>query len=161
MADRTHGMSSTREYKVWKTIKDRCYGINSDCYDRYGGRGIVMQYNWINNYIEYYNYASKIDGFSDPNKSIDRIDSNGNYEEGNIKFSTPSQQCANRRLFKNSKSGYTGVVKKGKKYEATISVNGKRIYIGRHKDPKVLAIMRDEYIIKNNLTEYPLQILNR
>jgi hypothetical protein len=46
---RTHGLTAHILYKVWKGIKSRCYNKNSKYYERYGGSGITMCDEWINN----------------------------------------------------------------------------------------------------------------
>lgn len=47
---RTHGMSNTRLYGVWRGIKDRCNNPNIEHFDRYGGRGIKVCDEWNNSF---------------------------------------------------------------------------------------------------------------
>jgi len=91
---KTHNLSKTSNlYNTWISIKSRCFNLKNKCYYLYGGRGITMQENWVNNFKAFYLYI----GEKPKGKSIDRIDVNGNYEEGNIKWSSDVEQANNRR----------------------------------------------------------------
>lgn len=89
-----HGMANTRIYSIWKNMKERCRNKNKSNYKYYGGRGISVCDKWINSFKNFY------EDMGDPttNKhSIDRINTNGNYEPNNCKWSTQSEQCINKR----------------------------------------------------------------
>lgn len=79
---------------VWDGVKERCYNKNNHSYPRYGGRGIKMCDLWKHSYRE---FALAVGPRPSLQHSIDRIDTNGNYESGNIKWSTDKQQSNNRR----------------------------------------------------------------
>jgi len=100
--NRTHGLSTLPEYKIWKGIKKRCYNKNETHYDKYGGRGIVMCDEWKDSFIAFYEYIGSRPSLQ---HSIDRIDNNGNYEHGNVKWSTKLEQSVNRRFVKKYKVG--------------------------------------------------------
>ena len=91
--NRTHDMSHTRQYKVWEGMKDRCNPINKD-YKRYGGRGITIDPLWVNFFFRFWEDMKNTykDGLS-----IDRVDNDKGYCKENCKWSTPKQQCNNRR----------------------------------------------------------------
>lgn len=82
-ANKSHGMSSSRFYKIYQGIKGRCYNVNDPSYSNYGGRGIIMQDSWLEDFANFYN--DMITGYSD-SLEIDRIDFNGNYTADNCRW---------------------------------------------------------------------------
>ena len=92
-ASSTHLMTNNRHYKRWWGMIDRCTNEKNPSYDRYGGRGIKVCERWrdIRNYL-----SDLPDGYFE-GAEIDRIDNNGDYEPGNVRWATASQNCDNRR----------------------------------------------------------------
>jgi len=90
----THGLSHLPEYKVWKDMKARCYNSRNIEYENYGGRGIIVCDEWKESFESFYRHVG-----SRPTAehTIDRQDVNGNYEPGNVKWSTHVEQARNRR----------------------------------------------------------------
>ena len=91
-------------YNIWGGIKKRCFNENSWAYEYYGGRGITMFPEWIDNYIKFKEWIIKNIG-ERPTKthSLDRIDNDGNYEPGNLRCATKKQQTDNRRPLTNKR----------------------------------------------------------
>jgi hypothetical protein len=81
-------------YRVWKGIKERCYRPNDQSFHNYGGRGINMHPDWKSSYRA---FAVAVGPRPSLLHSIDRIDTNKDYEPGNMKWSTNKEQSNNRR----------------------------------------------------------------
>ena len=87
----THGATRTAEWRSYHAAKNRCQNENNDAYDRYGGRGIEFRFSSFEEFFEEL-------GFKPTTKhSVDRIENNGHYEAGNVKWSTAKEQANNRR----------------------------------------------------------------
>lgn len=93
--------TQTLLYNIWTSIKQRCYNPNDDGYCYYGARGIKMCDEWKNDFKAFHDWSLK-NGYKEETNhsiecSIDRIDSNGNYEPDNCRWATAKQQMRNRR----------------------------------------------------------------
>lgn len=93
-----HGMTGTKIRRCWNHIKQRCYNINHINYKWYGARGIKMYAPWVHDFKAFYDYVSKLEHFNKKEYSIDRIDNDGNYEPGNLRWITQQEQLRNKRL---------------------------------------------------------------
>ena len=90
-----HGYANkTAEYRAWGHIKSRCYNPNVYNYNNYGGRGIAMCDRWLNSFE---NFLLDMGDRPSAKHSIDRINSNGDYEPSNCKWSTTKEQSRNLR----------------------------------------------------------------
>jgi hypothetical protein len=90
----THRSVKTAEYGIWIQIKRRCDCPRYWAYRRYGGRGITMCDTWRNSFLD---FLRDIGERPSSKHSIDRINNDGNYEPGNVRWATSSEQCRNRR----------------------------------------------------------------
>ena len=100
--NRKYAFSNNRLYAVYRSMLSRCYDKRQREYGNYGGRGITVCDEWIgeDGYDVFAKYAI-MSGY-DENASfhectLDRIDTNGNYEPGNIRWVTNIEQQNNRR----------------------------------------------------------------
>ena len=102
----THGMSQTPIHNTWRKIKDRCYNPNNPYFYLYGGRGIRVFEEWINDFQAFFDYVSTLEHFNEVGYTLDRIEVNSNYEPCNVRFATAKEQANNRRV--NIKVYYDG-----------------------------------------------------
>jgi len=90
-----HGLTHHPLYHVWSGMIDRTTKPEAGNYASYGGRGIKVCERWLG--------ASGLRNFIDdvgerpPGTTLDRIDNDGDYEPGNVRWATPKQQARNRR----------------------------------------------------------------
>jgi len=92
-------------YFVWNTIKQRCYNENSTKYSVYGGRGIRVCNEWINDFSKFRDWSVNNGYYKQPKNtpfkdklSIDRKDSNGNYTPENCRWITISENSSRRHI---------------------------------------------------------------
>lgn len=91
---RTHEMSNTRIYRLWKSMRSRCNNANRKNYKDYGGRGIKICSEW-NDFINFYHWSIN-NGYND-NLTIERIDVNKGYSPDNCKWIPRSEQNFNKQ----------------------------------------------------------------
>jgi hypothetical protein len=98
------GSKTALDKKFYQTASDaynRCYNPNYHGYDRYGGRGIEVLFA---SRLEFADYIKELPGY-EKGKSLDRIDNDGNYERGNLRWATASEQNINQGMKVTNTSG--------------------------------------------------------
>ena len=104
----THGMTKTKEYRTWSSIKSRCYNTKGKYYHHYGGRGIKVCERWLESFENFYEDMGERPSNS---HSIERLDVNEDYSPDNCVWITSEKQLRNRRKNKNNTSGVTGITR--------------------------------------------------
>lgn len=83
------------EYSTWLNMKARCQNPKNDHFLEYGGRGISVCNAWSSDFSAFLMYIGRRPS---ANHSLDRYpDMNGNYEPGNVRWATASEQQRNKR----------------------------------------------------------------
>lgn len=90
-----HAMHGTPIYRAWKNMLSRVRGHRPVWKRRYTDRGITVCEKWLK--FENF-YADVGDKPNDSTLSLDRINNDGNYEPGNVRWATKKQQAQNRSL---------------------------------------------------------------
>lgn len=91
----TKGKSS-RTYRIWRSMLNRCNNKNNIGYKNYGDRKIKVCKRWSNKKNGFQNFLKDM-GEIPKGKSLDRINNNGNYSPENCKLSTTKEQNRNMR----------------------------------------------------------------
>lgn len=91
----THNLTHHKLYMVYQSMKDRCYRANNKQFNNYGGRGIKVCDEWLEDFMNFYNWAMA-NGYRE-GLTIDRIEVNGNYEPSNCRWITHKEQQFNKR----------------------------------------------------------------
>jgi hypothetical protein len=81
------------EYTAWQAMHNRCKNPNVREYKRYGARGIKVCQRWS----VFEKFLADVGLRPHAGLSLDRINNDGDYEPGNVKWSTPKEQANNRR----------------------------------------------------------------
>jgi hypothetical protein len=88
------GLTSHPEYRAWRDMKTRCLKPDFKQFADYGGRGITIYEGWLHDYPAFLAYLGPRPS---PDHTLDRINNDGNYEPGNVRWATRLEQTHNRR----------------------------------------------------------------
>lgn len=119
-----HNQSRTRLYKIWASMKVRCNRKTAINYYLYGGRGIKVCNEWANDFEKFREW-SLANGYAD-DLTIDRINTNGDYEPLNCRWVTYKEQANNRR--NNTLITYNNETHTMREWGRITGVGGDNIY---------------------------------
>ena len=131
---------ATHLYSVWRCMKSRCFYKKDRCYYLYGARGVSVYPLWVKNFSAFREYVESLPNYNEDNRQLDRINNNGNYEPGNIRWATFKENASNkrnnvhitykgetkilaewRRIFNIPETSFRFLVKKGMDYPDILS----------------------------------------
>ena len=91
-----HGHSvrgkETSEYRAYQDAKIRCTNSGHKSFKDYGGRGIKFLFKSFEQFFKHLGWKPS------PNLVLDRIENDGNYEIGNVRWTTRSESQRNQRM---------------------------------------------------------------
>ena len=127
---------ATPTYDAWHNMIQRCTNPRSPEYRNYGARGIAVCQPWRRFEVFLHDVGER----PAPHLTLERINNDGNYEPGNVKWATRREQRRNQRPRFNP-TGYKGVhfMKDRNKFRAQIRVNGRNIRIGDYATVEMAA----------------------
>ena len=143
-------------YSRWLSMTQRCNTQTHSSYSRYGGRGIFIE-PYLQNFVQYVQYVMGLPNAPTkfPTKlQIDRINNDGNYERGNLRWVTQSTNMANatqqKKIHTDKYIGVNWSIRKNK-YCVRLRHNKQSYFLGWFDDEFEGAKARDEFIKKHNL----------
>ena len=95
-----HHLRNHPLYRVWCSIKTRCYNPAREDFKHYGGRGIVMSSKFRDDFQAFFDHVSSLPDYEQREArglTVERVDNSKGYERGNLRWATRKEQAQNRR----------------------------------------------------------------
>lgn len=137
-------MKNTAEQIAFWGAKARCNNPQKANYKNYGGRGIQFRFK------SFQEFLSDVGLRPSREHTLDRINTNGHYEAGNLHWATKGEQAITRRTYAGKSSPFRGVGwhKNHKKWVARIKVKQKFIFLAYFDNEIDAAKCYDEFAKK-------------
>lgn len=140
-----HGMSKLQngkhspEYQAYVNAKRRCTNPKSEDWKLYGGRGIKFLFN------SFQQFFAEL-GMRPEGKTLDRINTNGHYIPGNVRWATWEQQRENQRKQRGSTSQHKYIYYKKEinKWVVQLSTKGKKRQVGTYNTEAEAKVALDK-----------------
>ena len=132
-----HGKKHTRIYNIYCGIKARCYNKNNPRYKDYGERGIIMCYEWLHDFMSFYNWTMS-HGYKE-DLTIDRIDNDKGYSPSNCRWVDSKTQNNNQRS--NVRLTYKGITKTMSEWANDLGVPYRTIGYRHRKEWEVKDVL--------------------
>ena len=143
------GIERLAEYHVWRNMKRRCTDCKHPQWKDYGGRGIAVCDRWLRSFQD---FLSDVGRRPSADLTLDRIDNDGNYEPGNCRWATWSQQAANRRpslgQTRVTRTRYANVYRRRdcNRWRVIIAREGHKFSRGQFRTALEAALARDDAV---------------
>jgi len=137
-----HGMSTTRQYSIWRGMKTRCTNKNQPNFARYGQRGISYDPKWAT----FEGFWNDMGGDYYDGLTLERRDNGGSYTKDNCVWVTPREQNLNMRS--NVLLPFNGILKPLTQWAAELGLERRRLYSLRSRhfpDGEIISIAINEH----------------